>query len=139
MVVGAISAGLDSLAIQEQTMPPQVTHPYIDKRPGYRGGRAIIAGTNFPVSSVVIYLLRQGMLPEELVRRFHHLTLAQVYDALSYYYDHQSELDAEIEKNLGQDALAAQLPQGEILSLQYDPATDRFVVQSLGKLNADPT
>jgi uncharacterized protein (DUF433 family) len=139
MVVGAIRPGLDSLAIQEQTMPSQVTHPYIDKRPGYRGGRAIIAGTNFPVSSVVIYLLRQGMLPEELVRRFPHLTLAQVYDALSYYYDHQPELDAEIEKNLGQDALAARLPQGEILSLQYDPATDRFVVQSLGKLNADPT
>jgi uncharacterized protein (DUF433 family) len=139
MVGGAIWAALGSLTIEEKTMQSQVTHPYIVKRPGYRGGRAIIAGTNFPVSSVVIYLLRQGMLPEELVRRFPHLTLAQVYDALSYYYDHQSELDAEIEKNLSQDALAAQLPQGEILSLQYDPATDRFVAQSLGKLNADPT
>jgi hypothetical protein len=78
------------------------------------------------------------MLPEELVRRFAHLTLAQVYDALSYYYDHQGEIDAEIERNLGEDAVAAQLPQGEILSLRYDPASDRFLVQSLGKVNADP-
>jgi uncharacterized protein (DUF433 family) len=76
---------LGSLTISETTMRSQVTHPHIDKRPGYRGGRAIIAGTNFPVSSVVIYILRQGMLPEELVRRFAHLTLAQVSDALSYY------------------------------------------------------
>jgi hypothetical protein len=78
------------------------------------------------------------MLPEELVRRFPHLTLAQIYDALSYYYDHQAEIDAEIEKNLGEDAVTTQIPRGELLSLRYDSATDRFVVQSLGKLNADP-
>ncbi|MEW5934084.1 MAG: hypothetical protein AB1816_10920 [Bacillota bacterium] len=29
------------------------------------------------------------MTPGELVREFSHLTLAQVYDALSYYYDHK--------------------------------------------------
>ena len=118
-------------------MPSHVTHPYIDKHPGYRGGRAIIVGTNFPVSSVAIYILRHGMLPEELIRRFPHLTLAQVYDALSYYYDHQAEIDTEIQRNLGEDADAAQLPRGEILSLRYDLATDRFVIESLGKLNAD--
>lgn len=33
--------------------------------------------------------MRQGMTPEELVSEFPHLTLAQVYDALSYYYDHK--------------------------------------------------
>jgi uncharacterized protein (DUF433 family) len=134
----ALHAGLSILAIRENPMRSQLAHPYIEKRPGYRGGRAIIAGTNFPVSSVAIYILRQGMLPEELVRRFPHLTLARIYDALSYYYDHQAEIDAEIEKNLGEDAVAAQLPRGELLSLRYDSATDCFMVQSLGKLNADP-
>lgn len=77
------------------------------------------------------------MLPEELIRRFPHLTLAQIYDALWYYYDHRAEIDTEIQRNLGEDADAAQLPRGEILSLRDDPATDRFVIQSLGKLNAD--
>ena len=118
-------------------MRSHVTHPYIEKRPGHRRGRAIIAGTNFPVSSVAVYILLQGMLPEERVRRCSHLTLAQVYDALSSYYDHQAEIDAQIEKNLSQDALEAQLPRGEILSLRYDPATDRFIVQSLGTLDPD--
>lgn len=26
----------------------------------------------------------------------HQLTLAQVHDALSYYYDHQAEIDAQV-------------------------------------------
>ena len=28
-----------------------------------------------------------------------HLTLAQVFDALSYYRDHQEEINAHIERN----------------------------------------
>jgi hypothetical protein len=28
-----------------------------------------------------------------------HLTLAQVFDALSYYSDHQEEINAHIERN----------------------------------------
>ena len=56
------------------------------------------AGTKFPVRSVVHYVLRQGMSPEELVKEFGHLTLAQVHDALSYYYDHQIDMDRELEE-----------------------------------------
>jgi hypothetical protein len=78
------------------------------------------------------------MMPEELVRSFSHLTLAQVYDALSYYCDHQAEIDAQIEKNLSRYALSSQLPQRDSLSLRHDPATDSLVVQDLRKLDADP-
>ncbi|MDI7249505.1 MAG: DUF433 domain-containing protein, partial [Bacillota bacterium] len=66
---------------------------------GCCGGRPVIRGTRFTVSSVVFYALRQGMTPEELVREFPHLTLAQVYDALSYYYDHKEEIDQEMRAN----------------------------------------
>ena len=119
-------------------MSTKIAHPYIELRPGYPGGRVIITGTTFPVSLVVTYILHQGMMPQELVRSFSHLTLAQVYDALSYYCDHQTEIDAEIEKNLSRHALSSQLPQREILSFRHDPATDSFVVQGLRKLDADP-
>lgn len=74
-------------------------HPYVDKVKGVCGGRAKIAGTRFPVSSVVGYTLRLGISPDELVRHFNHLTLAQVYDAMSYYYDHKKEIDKEIDEN----------------------------------------
>jgi hypothetical protein len=39
------------------------------------------------------------MTPEELVTLFPHLTLAQVYDALSYYYDHKAEIDRDLAAN----------------------------------------
>lgn len=56
----------------------------------------MIRGTRFPVRSVVIYVLRQGMTPEEMVREWPHLKLEHVYDALSFYYDHRTEIDREI-------------------------------------------
>ncbi len=77
----------------------KVKHSYIVSKKGYCGGRPIIAGTKFPVSSVVNYVIRQGMTPEELVKEFSHLSLSQVYDALSYYYDYKEEIDKEIEEN----------------------------------------
>ncbi len=40
--------------------------------------------------------IQQGMTPDEMVKQFPPLTLAQIHAALSYYYDHQAEIDAEI-------------------------------------------
>ena len=72
-----------------------IPHPYVERREGVCGGRPVLAGTRFPVRSVVAYVLRQGMTPEELVAEFPYLTLASVHDALSYYYDHREEIDAD--------------------------------------------
>ncbi len=85
----------------------KVRHPHIVSRKGYCGGSPVIAGTKFPVRSVVNYVLRQGMTPEELVAEFQHLSLAQVYDALSYYHDNQSEIDGDLAANT-EDAVRAQ-------------------------------
>ena len=71
-------------------------HPYIVSLKSHCGGSPIIAGTKFPVRSVVFYVLKQGMTPEELVKEFRHLTLAQVYDAISYYYENRTEIDKEL-------------------------------------------
>ncbi len=71
-------------------------HPHIVSHPEYCRGSPVITGTRFPVRSVVNYVLKQGLTPEELVREFDHLTLAQVYDALSYYYDHQDEIERDL-------------------------------------------
>lgn len=78
---------------------PRFPHPHISARSDYCGGSPIIAGTKFPVRSVVNYILRQGLSPEELVKEFPHLSLAQVYDALSYYYDHQDQINRELTEN----------------------------------------
>ncbi len=77
----------------------KVKHAYVISRKEYCGGKPIIAGTKFPVSSVVNYILKQGMTPEELVKEFPHLNLSQIYDALSYYYDYKEEIDKDIESS----------------------------------------
>jgi uncharacterized protein (DUF433 family) len=72
-------------------------HPYIVFTGTHCGGSPIIAGTKFPVKSIVFYILKQGMAPEELVKEFTHLTLPQIYDALSYYYEHVEEIEKELD------------------------------------------
>ena len=42
-----------------------------------------------------------GWSAEELVRQHPQLTLGQVHSALAYYWDHQDELDADIQRRLG--------------------------------------
>lgn len=71
-------------------------HPHITSQKDLCGGSPVIRGTKFPVRSVVNYVLRQGLSPEELVKEFTHLNLAQVYDALSYYYDHKDSVDKDL-------------------------------------------
>jgi uncharacterized protein (DUF433 family) len=77
----------------------KIDHPYVVSHADYCGGSPVIKGTKFPVRSVVNYVLRQGIAPEELVIEFSHLTLAQGYDALSYYYDHKEAVDLDLQQN----------------------------------------
>ena len=64
----------------------------------------IIVGTRTPVRAIV-ELWRQGIAPETIPGRLPHLTLAQVFDALSYYSDHQDEINQYFERNRIPDAL----------------------------------
>ena len=84
---------------------PQVESVHVERRPGVCGGDPVIRDTRFPVKSVVVYVLRHGMTPEEVVREWTFLTLAQVYGALAFYYDHKSEIDGHIAE---EEALFAQ-------------------------------
>jgi uncharacterized protein (DUF433 family) len=79
-------------------------HPYIVRDLGIGQGEPIILGTAVRVRILVEYW-REGTSPEELLQAFPHLTLAQVFDALSYYQDHQPEIHALIEQNRVDPAL----------------------------------
>ena len=79
-------------------------HCYIAIDEKILGGEPIIKGTRTPVRSIVEHW-RLGTAPEEIPRHLPHLTLAQVFDALSYYSDHQEEINAYIEQNRIPDEL----------------------------------
>ena len=73
----------------------EVIHPYIERRPDVQGGRPVIKGSRFLVSSIV-QSYRRGLSVEDILREFPHLRPAEVHDALSYYHDHRAEMDQEI-------------------------------------------
>lgn len=73
-------------------------HPYIERKKGVCGGEPAITGTRISVS-LIVELERSGNSVDEIVAMYPHITHAQVYDALSYYYDHKDEIDKIIEEN----------------------------------------
>ncbi|MBT9148925.1 MAG: hypothetical protein DDT27_00106 [Dehalococcoidia bacterium] len=79
-------------------------HCYIVTDDEILSGEPIIKGTRTPVRAVV-ETWRLGIIPEEIPIHLPHLTLAQVFDALSYYSDHQAEINAYIERNRIPDEL----------------------------------
>jgi len=81
------------------TSIPSIMHPHITKKSDVCGGSPVIAGTRFPVRSLIFYVLTIGFTPEEIVEKFPHLSLAQIYDALAYYYDNRSEIEQDIMEN----------------------------------------
>ena len=78
--------------------PATTTYRYITRVPEVCGGRPIIAGTRTPVKSIVGYY-KMGLSMEEVLEGLPHLTPAQIYEALSYYHDHQSEIEQDIEES----------------------------------------
>ncbi len=73
-------------------------HRYIVSDDEILSGEPIILGTRTPVRAIV-ELWRQGIPPEAIPRQLPHLTVAQVFDALSYYSDHQGEIHVHIAQN----------------------------------------
>ena len=59
-------------------------------------GVAWITGTKVKVTEVATDKLAYGSSPEEMRLQYPHLSLAQIYTALAYYYEHQAEFEAEI-------------------------------------------
>ena len=63
-------------------------------------GIAWIDDTKIKVIEVAIDKIANGSSPEEMHFQYPHLSLAQIHAALTYYYDHQQEFDAEITRQL---------------------------------------
>jgi uncharacterized protein (DUF433 family) len=84
-----------------------INHVLIDD-----AGVARIDGTRMKVIHLVKEMKARSFGPQQLRESFPHLTLAQIHAALAYYYDHQTELDSEIQKDLDAfDADRSHAPQ----------------------------
>ncbi len=74
------------------------------------GCRAIITGTRTSVRRIA-GLYNQGNNAEEIARRLNHLTITQVYAALTYYHANREEID--------QDITAEQIAYEELAKQHY--------------------
>ncbi|WP_341527191.1 DUF433 domain-containing protein [Nostoc sp. UHCC 0302] len=77
---------------------------YVTRNPEILSGEPIIIGTRISVRAIV-GLWRLGIIPEEILNHLPHLTMVQVFDALSFYLDHQAEINEYIERNQVPDEL----------------------------------
>lgn len=67
----------------------------ITRNPQIGSGRPIIAGTGVRVRSIAIRHKR-GLTAEKIADSYGHLSLAQVYAALTYYYANREEIETDI-------------------------------------------
>jgi len=88
-------------------------------------GRAWVTGANTKVAEIVLDKFAYGWSPEEMHLQHPHLTLGQIHAALSYYYDHQAEIDGQI---------ADQMQEYERLRAQAGDSPLRQKLRRLGKL-----
>jgi uncharacterized protein (DUF433 family) len=91
-----------------------MAHIWLDEK-----GTAWIDETGIKVIEVVLSHLAYGWSPAEIHFQYPHLSLAQIYAALAYYYDHKEALDAQIEHELRE--VEAMMQQA-----QESPAQKKF-------------
>ena len=89
-------------------MTTQVSQPalsrYVHRNSAILGGEPVVTGTSIPVRTI-IEMWRLGMSVEEIHEGLPDLTLAQIFDALSFYQDNVAEINAYIERNRITDAM----------------------------------
>ncbi len=96
-----------ALAEPTLTAPEERTeHPHIIRVPGVCGGRPIVRGSRIAVWHIA-RLFRAGYTPTDIAQEFNHLSLTSIYDAVSYYLDHQVEVDEDLAANKLENALQA--------------------------------
>lgn len=103
------------------TMQQEVKH--IIREDGVLGGKPHIEGHRIAVHHIAWWYL-QGISAERLAQEY-GLTPAEVHAALVYYYDHQSEIDREIEEDAAAHAALADADMSPIVQRMRRAVAER--------------
>ena len=106
-------------------MTTKTLNEHIVATPGVLGGRPRIAGRRIGVEHIVTWHEQMGWSIEDIAREF-DLTLADIYAALLYYYDHKDEIDT-------------QMREGEARVEELMRHTPSLVAQKLEQMRRSPT
>ncbi|HEY2882808.1 MAG TPA: DUF433 domain-containing protein [Pirellulales bacterium] len=73
-------------------MASELAKQHVDVTPGVCGGKPRITGTRIRVQDVYVWHELQGKSADEIVVEYPQLTVADVYAALAYFWDHRAEI-----------------------------------------------
>ena len=76
--------------------PASIQTNYIVQDEGICWGKPRIAGTRIKVQHIALEYVHMDLSVKEICKSHPHLTPAQIHAALSYYYDHQDEIEGDI-------------------------------------------
>ncbi len=80
-------------------MQLKTDHPYVQIDPKICDGSPVIAGTRVRIVDIAMEYEYMNCSPDDIINAHPHLKLEQVHDALSYYYEHQAEMDEKIKED----------------------------------------
>lgn len=76
----------------------------------------VIEGTTMKVVELALAQAAYGWSADELREQFPYLTFGQIYSALAYYWDHQEELDADVEDRIRKaDKIKKSMPESALV------------------------
>jgi uncharacterized protein (DUF433 family) len=101
-----------NIAAPEAIMTTTIAYPHIVKENG--SAACLESHPRTRVALIVMDYIARGLGPEEIVRHYPYLNLAEVHAAMGYYHDHQDEIDAEIQAELDQLQQVSTKPRSPI-------------------------
>jgi uncharacterized protein (DUF433 family) len=75
-------------------MALQLTYPHIEKFQGFPARLERVP--RIRVAQIAMDYLAYGWSPDEMCRQHAYLSQAEAHAAMTYYFDHQDEIDEEI-------------------------------------------
>lgn len=79
-------------------MTTKTLDAHIEITPNLAGGKPRIAGRRITVQNIVIWHERMGLSADEIATEY-DLSLADIYAALAYYFDHLEEIDKTLQED----------------------------------------
>jgi uncharacterized protein (DUF433 family) len=73
-------------------MSTTVEKSHIESTPGICGGKPRIAGHRIRVQDIYVLHELKGLSPDEILRAFPDISLADVHAAMTYFWDHRDDI-----------------------------------------------
>jgi hypothetical protein len=104
-------------------MTIMITYPHITKIEG--SPARLNRLPRIRVAQIVVDYLNHGWSADEICIHYPHLKPAEVHSAMAYYFDHQTEIDSEIQEDF---------KQGEEARMNAQPTAVEQRLRALGVL-----